>query len=72
MKERGSELNRSLSLKQIIYVSILLLACVSADSVETTARGRKTLTKIVESVENTATSSKVCVFENEVNSWCFT
>jgi len=72
MKEQKSELNRKISIKLIVLISFLMFAGTSAENVETTVRGRKTLTNIVESVKNVGTSSKICIFENEVNSWCFT
>jgi len=72
MKEQKSELNRKISIKLILLISFLMFAGTSAENVETTVRGRKTLTNIVESVKNVGTSSKICIFENEVNSWCFT
>ena len=65
-------MNRSPSLKHLALASILLLVAVRAENVETTAKGRKALTNIVESpISNTDTSSRLCIFENEVNSWCF-
>jgi len=72
MKEQKPELNRRISIKLIVLISFLMFAGASAGNVETTVRGRKTLTNIVESVKNVGTSSKICIFENEVNSWCFT
>ena len=72
MKVQKSELNRKISIKLIVLISFLMFAGASAENVETTVRGRKTLTNIVESVKNVGTSSKICIFENEVNSWCFT
>ena len=71
MKEGKSELNRSVSTKCVVLISFLMFAAASAENVETTVKGRKTLTNIVESVKNTGTSSKLCIFQNEVNSWCF-
>ena len=72
MKVQKPELNRRISIKLIVLISFLMFAGASAENVETTVRGRKTLTNIVESVKNVGTSSKICIFENEVNSWCFT
>jgi len=72
MKEQKPELNRKISIKLTMLISFLMFAGASAENVETTVRGRKTLTNIVESVKNVGTSSKICIFENEVNSWCFT
>ena len=71
MKVVGSELNRSLGLKRSIFIVSLVLASVGAENVEVTAKGRKTLTNIVEAGTNKGTNSRICIFENEVNSWCF-
>ena len=65
-------MNRSLNLKHLVIASFMFLVAVNAENVETTAKGRKALTNIVESpITNTDTSSRLCIFENEVNSWCF-
>lgn len=71
MEKEGSELNRLLGLRRLVLIASLALVHVSAESVETTAKGRKTLTNIVEAGTNTGTNSRICIFENEVNSWCF-
>jgi hypothetical protein len=71
MNSEGSELNSSLGLRKLILIAAFVLVQTSAETVETTAKGRKTLTNIVEAGTNTATNSQICIFKNEVNSWCF-
>jgi len=68
-----SELNRLLRIKHLLIILSLNITLAFAENVEVTARGRKALQNIVgDAITDTSSSSKLCLFENDVNSWCFT